>query len=64
MEVSSRRYLVRIFLLSVPEITGSYRKFYNGRGNYNQGILGSVRDQLETFYDKGLFDARELGYIY
>jgi len=36
----------------------------NGRDTNSQNLHNDVRFAPNTFQDKGLFDARELGYIY
>ena len=47
----------------MPEIQGHPRSLQNGRVHHGQNVH-QVRFAPNTFYDKGLFDARELGYIY
>jgi hypothetical protein len=79
MEIPSGRCLVKnqnknsIFLFflfflffSVPEIRSTPRRGTQGKlTNYTQGaIFNGVTYAPSTFYDKGLFDNREVGYIY
>ena len=41
------------------------KNFTNGAGPiHSQGVLTRSTLQRNTYYDKGLFDAREIGYIY
>ena len=53
-----------IIIVSVPEVKHNTKRYANGKSCHSQSLHNSVRYAPSTFYDKGLFDARELGYIY
>ena len=54
------------YKFSVPEIRHTPRRGYIGKPNgFNQGaVFSGISYAPNTYYDKGLFDTREVGYIY
>jgi len=68
MEIPSRRYFVNIYItylmnfISVPETIAWQRSHL--KTTYNNGVLNFFRGTNATEYDRGLMDAREVGYIY
>jgi hypothetical protein len=54
-----------ILLISVPEVLALPKNMTNGAGGIHaQRLMTRLTLQRNTYYDKGLFDAREIGYIY
>ena len=69
MEISSTGYIVKfykkIYLLfknSVPETIAFQRSHL--KTHYNCGLMNFTTFSAATEYDRGLLDAREVGYIY
>ncbi len=50
-------------MFSNPTVRDHPRKWANGRDIMGQ-TLHQVQTNYSTMYDNGLFDSRELGYIY
>ena len=69
MEISSRRYLVLYHYLTFYSVNEfgvmNPRVRTAGKPNFgNQGLLGGLSWAPSTVYDKGLMDAREVGYLF
>jgi hypothetical protein len=65
VEISSGRHIVRKCVdNSVPEVKANPKKLWGGNIAFNQSVLSQSRFAPSTFYDKGLFDTREIGYTY
>jgi hypothetical protein len=47
-----------------PELGTRWRFGSTGKVFHNQKLLNFIRFEPNTFWDKGLFDTRELGYVY